>query len=74
MKITIEKWKPVKDYEDYYLVSNLGNIKSIEKRVKNGQGYRYIPSKILKPHKNKLGYMQVILQLILCLIERSIIY
>lgn len=59
MKITIEKWKPVKDYEDYYLVSNLGNIKSIEKRVKNGQGYRYIPSKILKPHKNKSGYMQV---------------
>lgn len=45
-----EIWKPVTNYEDYYLVSNLGEVKSIRKR------------KILKPFTNHSGYKVVSLQ------------
>ena len=54
-----ELWKPVKGYETLYEVSNLGNVRSLDKKVKNKYGYRYMPSKIMKPYKNKLGYLQV---------------
>ena len=46
----IEIWKPVKDYEGLYEVSNIGNIRSIT---------RY--KKTLKPILNKFGYLYVTL-------------
>ena len=44
-----EIWKPVKDFETRYLVSNLGNIKSLRTNT------------ILKDFKNKDGYCRVAL-------------
>ena len=45
-----EIWKPIRDYEGLYEVSNLGGIK----RLENDKNRK---EKILKPYKNKLGYL-----------------
>ena len=45
-----EIWKPIRDYEGFYEVSNLGGIK----RLENDKNRK---EKILKPYKNKLGYL-----------------
>lgn len=42
-----EIWKPIKDYEKLYEVSNFGKIKSLKKKI------------ILKQFKNTNGYFQV---------------
>ena len=42
-----EIWKPIKDYEKLYVVSNFGKIKSLKKKI------------ILKQFKNTNGYFQV---------------
>lgn len=52
-----EVWKPVKDYEEYYLVSNLGNIFSLRKnkilkQVKIGQA-EYLGVSLWKDGKEK---------------------
>lgn len=44
-----EIWKPIKDYEELYLISNLGNIYSIRNKRK------------LILQKNKKGYTKVVL-------------
>ena len=47
-----EEWKDVKSYEGYYMVSNLGNVKSLN--------YKHTgKEKILKPSKNRCGYLKV---------------
>lgn len=55
-----EIWKDVPEYEGYYQVSNLGEVKSIKRTVKykDGRIFKY-PSKILKPKKDTRGYLQV---------------
>ena len=45
----MEIWKDVKGYEGLYQVSNLGNVKGLERKVKNKNGYR-----IVKPNKIKM--------------------
>jgi len=52
-----EIFKDVKGYEGIYKVSNLGNVKSME-RISNG-GYYRVKEKILNKHKNKAGYEYV---------------
>ena len=54
-----EIWKDIKGYEGYYQISNMGRVKSLERTVWNGRGYRKMPEKILKPQKNRNGYLQV---------------
>lgn len=44
-----EFWKDIEDYEGYYQVSDLGNVKSIRR------------NKILKPSNQGQGYLQVVL-------------
>lgn len=50
----IEIWKDIPDYEGLYQVSNLGRVKSFKR---NGNS----KDRILKPSKNRCGYLQVIL-------------
>jgi hypothetical protein len=54
----MEEWKPIKDYENLYEVSNLGRIKSLE-RISLQK--HLLPEKILKTAKNKYGYLKVTL-------------
>jgi hypothetical protein len=57
---TIEKWKNVKGYEGYYQVSNLGRIRSLDWVTNHNYGGKKRKSGvILKPVKQKTGYLTV---------------
>lgn len=49
-----EIWKDIKDYEGYYQVSNLGNIKSLDRFVEGRYGNFYMKyGQLIKPCYNK---------------------
>lgn len=57
----IEKWHPVKGYEGFYKVSNLGNVKSLTRKVKcrpsnNGVSYRTLKGGVIKGIIGSAGY------------------
>lgn len=57
----MEVWKNIEDYEGLYDVSNLGNVKSLEKKrwcVKNNY-WSVFKERILKPTTGKHGYCYV---------------
>ena len=56
-----ETWKPVSGYENFYEISNTGNVKSIGRYIvlKNGKT-RYVSERILRP-KSTGGYLFVAL-------------
>ena len=56
-----EVWRNIKGYEDLYQVSNLGRVKSLSRKIFNGKNYYISKEKILKPAKDKDGYVQVLL-------------
>ncbi|WBK39941.1 HNH endonuclease [PinkBerry-associated phage LS06-2018-MD08] len=43
-----EIWKDIKGYEGYYQISNLGRVKSLERKCKTNNSYRIKKEKILK--------------------------
>ena len=53
-----EIWKPVKDYEDIYMISNLGRIKSLDRYYTDSNGIQFFrKGKILSNKKtNGMGY------------------
>jgi hypothetical protein len=53
-----EVWSPVKGYEGLYAVSSMGRVKSLERFDRFG---RLVKERILKPEKNKNGYLIVAL-------------
>ena len=55
----MEEWRDIKRYEGYYQVSNTGKVKSLERTVRNGRGYKIIPEKILEGYDNGNGYLYV---------------
>lgn len=57
-----EIWKDIKNYEDYYQISNLGRIKSKDRISRNGKGKYIIKGKLLKNADNGLGYKSVYLR------------
>jgi hypothetical protein len=55
-----EIWHPCAGYETHYEVSNLGNVRSIERMVLHIEGgLKRNPSKVLKLGKSKNGYLTV---------------
>lgn len=58
-----EVWKPVKDWEGIYEVSNQGRVRSIDRHVRHWQGgLSFIKGKMLKPSNNNAkGYYRVLL-------------
>lgn len=55
-----EEWKSVSGYENFYQVSNLGNVRSIERTFVNSRGEkRTLASVVLKTHGNAKGYLKV---------------
>lgn len=72
MEIKMEEtWKPVKGYEEYYEVSNTGNVRSLDRSVRSetlfGKNKDFIKKgRILKPRTSKskgltTGYYRVML-------------
>ena len=54
-----EIWKDIEGYEGLYQVSNMGRVKSLERRVNSGlinSGYSTVKTKILKSNLNTYGY------------------
>ena len=49
----MEEWKDVKGYEGLYQVSNLGNVRSLDRRVKHSvYGYMNVKGKTLSQHSD----------------------
>lgn len=53
-----ELWQPVKGYEGLYEVSDHGRVKSLERWISPGRGYRLNPERIMKPSDIR-GYLCV---------------
>lgn len=51
----MEKWKPVKGYEELYEVSSMGRVRSLDRYDSLG---RLHVGRILRPKKNKNGYLE----------------
>ena len=55
-----EIWKDIPGYEKLYQVSNLGNIRSLDKRIKcKGKGTRLLKGKVKKQDVSVHGYCQI---------------
>lgn len=55
-----EVWKDIEGYEGRYQVSNLGRVKSLKRKVPNGENsFRIIKEKILKTSKKSNEYIKV---------------
>ena len=58
----MEEWREIEGFKGLYQVSNLGRVKSLERKVWNSRGkgyYMIVPERIMKPIKTKNGYLQV---------------
>lgn len=59
-KCSVEKWLPVRGYEGLYSVSNLGRVKSLDRRNVNRDGVeRLLRGKMLRLSRDGEGYAQV---------------
>lgn len=57
-----EIWRDIDEYEGYYQISNLGNVKSLPRVIVRDNGRIHtVREKILKPGKDRGGYQFVIL-------------
>lgn len=54
-----ETWKPVVGYEGLYEVSDIGRIRSLDRRLRMRYGSKLLPGKVLKPAVRKNGYQQI---------------
>jgi len=54
-----EIWKKIKGYEEYYEVSNLGRIRSLDRLRWNGRGYQKQLGAIKRQTVNNMGYYVV---------------
>lgn len=58
-----EIWHKVKDYEKYLEVSNLGNVRTIDRNVSQGNHSLFIKGKLCSLRLKKNGYLQIDLRL-----------
>lgn len=60
-----EIWKDIPNYEKCYQISNLGNVKSLKRTIKQFNGHKIISKTIqeknLTPRKTPNGYLQICL-------------
>lgn len=52
-----EEWKPVKGYEQYFIVSNLGNLIALDREWVTGRGTRRFCKQRLAKTSNRKGYL-----------------
>ena len=56
-----EIWKPVKGFEGLYEVSNLGNVRSVDRHLMLGNKYCLVKGKPRKPYLTPKGYLMATL-------------
>jgi len=54
-----EIWKSVVGFEGLYIVSNFGNVKSLDRIVKTKTGQRFYKGKYIKPRVIANNYRQL---------------
>lgn len=54
-----ENWLPIPEYERLYEIDTFGNVKSLDRKVRNNNGFRVIKGKILKPKLDDKGYYKI---------------
>lgn len=60
--MTIEQWKPIIGFEDYYDVSSLGQVRSKDKYVRRKEdSISFMPGRIRKACSDKDGYQRLLL-------------
>lgn len=59
----MEIWKDVIGYEGAYEVSNLGNVRSLDRYILRNGANNFVEGKILKPYLNSNKYLTVSLSL-----------
>lgn len=60
MRKTAEEWRDIEGYEGIYQVSNMGRIKSLERKVNIGNGkQRKVRERIMRLKDNQKGYLHV---------------
>ena len=60
LELENEQWLPIEGYEDLYQVSNLGRVKSLERKITYRNSLKTVKERILK-QATKKGYQQVCL-------------
>lgn len=59
----VEIWKDIKGFEGTYMISSLGNVKSLSREVNNGTGRMMLPERILTNSESHRGsHFRVVLQ------------
>lgn len=59
----MEEWRDIEGYEGYYQVSNIGNVRSLDRTLKGRDGVWYPHKGVkMKPTTNKNGYQYVVLK------------
>jgi len=61
MKPTQERWLPVVGWADYYQVSDMGRVRSLDRVAQRGSGNYSRPGRIMRLGKHKFGYKLVVL-------------
>ena len=56
-----EKWKDIIGYKGYYMISNQGNVKSLDRKIMCNGVYIQLKEKIIKSFANAKGYRSVLL-------------
>lgn len=57
--VIVEQWKPIPEYEQAYEVSNMGRVRSKERRVRSGARNTLVRGRILKAFPDDRGYLMV---------------
>ena len=58
-----EEWRDIKGFEGYYLVSNLGEVRSLDRKVKRGKNSLFIHGRDINQFEINSGRMMVNLSL-----------
>lgn len=56
---TLMEWRDIPGYEGYYQASNLGDIRSLDRKVITGNQTKRIKGVVLKPHRQKNRYLHL---------------
>lgn len=61
MTLPNEEWRYIDGFDKRYAVSNFGRVASLSRKVSNHTGLINKPIRLLKPHKDKKGYIRTYL-------------